>query len=280
MYMSGIIFLSTKDLESITRFYQEKIGMTTWLDQKSCKILQHGNLLLGFCEKDHSDTDGVVTFFFSTKEEVEQHYKMLKEIVTSQPKENPRYGIYHFFAKDPEGRDVEFQSFLHPVLPFETSMETLVQRRSIREFTAQQPGEDVLNSIFETCRFAPTSMNTESYYFKIIKDRETIELVAGVRGSSSSPIAKAPLAIAICSDPHRSKRHVQDGCIAAYHFLLAARAHGLGTCWIAAMDRDDVKQALGIPQDHYVATVTPLGYPASKPKTPKRRNAVDMVQEL
>ena len=98
-------------------------------------ILQHGNLLLGFCEKDHSDTSGMVTFFFSTKEEVNQHYEILKDIATSQPKENPKYNIYHFFAKDPEGRNVEFQSFLHQVQPFETSMETLVQRRSIREFT-------------------------------------------------------------------------------------------------------------------------------------------------
>jgi hypothetical protein len=33
------------------------------------------------------------------------------------PKTNERYRIYHFFGKDPEGRNIECQAFLHPVQP-------------------------------------------------------------------------------------------------------------------------------------------------------------------
>ena len=33
------------------------------------------------------------------------------------PRENPDYRIYHFFARDPEGRSLEFQSFLHELPP-------------------------------------------------------------------------------------------------------------------------------------------------------------------
>ena len=80
------------------------------------------------------------------------------------------------------------------------------------------------------------------------------------------------MAVAICSDPALTKRYVQDGCIAAYHFILSAWFHGLGTCWIAAMDADAVKDRLGIPRDQYVATVTPVGYPEQTPvKTPERK---------
>jgi nitroreductase len=86
------------------------------------------------------------------------------------------------------------------------------------------------------------------------------------------------LAIAVITDPGKSKRHIQDGCIAAYHLILAAKAHGLGTCWIAAMDREDVKEELNIPADHYVATITPLGYPSEEPKVAKRRNAKEFVR--
>jgi nitroreductase len=84
--------------------------------------------------------------------------------------------------------------------------------------------------------------------------------------------------VAITSDPRKSKRYVQDGCIAAYHFLLSAWLYGLGTCWIAAMDREDVKDALHIPQDHYIATVTPVGYPAESPAPPERRPKDEMVR--
>ena len=86
------------------------------------------------------------------------------------------------------------------------------------------------------------------------------------------------MAVAICSDPDKSRRHIQDGVIAAYHFMLAAWFYGLGTCWIAAMDRDDVKDKLGIPKHHYVATITPLGYPEFIPEPPPRKPAKEFVK--
>ena len=80
------------------------------------------------------------------------------------------------------------------------------------------------------------------------------------------------MAVAIVADSEISKRYVQDGCIAAYHFLLAAWYYGLGTCWIAAMDGEEVKEMLAINQNHYVATVTPLGYPEGDiPPMPERK---------
>ena len=88
------------------------------------------------------------------------------------------------------------------------------------------------------------------------------------------------MAVAICSDPGLSKRHIQDGCIAAYHFTLAAWNLGFGTCWIGGMDTKQVKQCLSIPMEHYVATVTPLGYPAEQPETAPRKPATEYVKFL
>jgi len=39
----------------------------------------------------------------------------LKDIATTEPKENTKYRIYNSFGVDPEGRKVEFQHFLHRV---------------------------------------------------------------------------------------------------------------------------------------------------------------------
>jgi len=89
----------------------------------------------------------------------------------------------------------------------------------------------------------------------VIRDRNKVELLASLRGSSSSPIARAPLPVAICSDASKTLRLEQDGCIAAYHFILAAWTHGLGTCWIAAMDREEVKDVLGIPMRCLLKTI-------------------------
>ncbi len=86
------------------------------------------------------------------------------------------------------------------------------------------------------------------------------------------------MAVVVCSDPAMSKRHIQDGCIVAYHFTLAAWNFGLGTCWIGGMDTEEVKEKLGIPQDHYVATVTPLGYPSEQPTLRLRKPAKEYVK--
>ena len=54
---------------------------------------------------------------------------------------------------------------------------------------------------------------------------------------------------------------------------------GLGTCWIADMDRDEIKDMLDIPREHYIATVTPLGYPLEKDiPCPVRKKTEEFIQ--
>ncbi|MGQ4891038.1 MAG: nitroreductase family protein [Candidatus Njordarchaeia archaeon] len=278
--MGGIIFYATRNLAEVTEFYLNKLNMSIWLKQKDCIILKHGNMLLGFCQREKIDTNGIITFIFEEKDEVDDMYKKLREIATSKPKVNEKYGIYHFFARDPDGRVIELQHFLHKVEPVTIGDELLVTRRSIREFKSEKIPDDVLWKIFELCRYSPTSKNSQSYYFVVIRNRELLEFLSSLRGLSSSPIGRAPMAVAICSDPNKTKRPFEDACIAAYHFMLAAWTYGLGTCWIADMNRDVVKERLGIPKDHYIATVTPLGYPKYVPGIPERREAKEFVTFL
>ncbi|MHA2499098.1 MAG: nitroreductase family protein [Candidatus Hodarchaeales archaeon] len=279
--MSGIIFLRTRNLAQIKDFYINEVGMGVWQDQGDCVILKKGNLLLGFCERDESETLGVITFFYPSQEEVDAMYNKFKDRASQEPAENAQYRIYNFYAKDPEDRTVEFQCFLHPLKPYLDGNTLLETRRSIREFQDTPVSREILSEIFETCRYSPTSRNSQAYYFMVVEkesDPETHDFLGSVRAPNSRPISRAPIAVAICADPSKTGAAVQDACIAAYHFLLAAHAHGLGTCWIGSMNREDVKQALGVPQDHYVATVAPLGYPMQQRGASKRRQADEFVK--
>ena len=111
--MSGIVFLGTKDLDGMKEFYTREVGMEVWLEQAECFILKHGNLLLGFCKREEPDLQGIVTIFYETNEEVDRMYPKFGDTAEGIPKVNERYRIYHFFARDPEGRRLEFQRFLH-----------------------------------------------------------------------------------------------------------------------------------------------------------------------
>lgn len=276
--MGGIIFFKTQNFEHIKDFYISRLGMTVWLEQTDCVILKHGNLLLGFCERDESEIAGMITFFYENKEDVDRMYQQLEERALGEPKVNDKYHIYQFLAEDPESRLLEFQAFLHPVEAYQMGDNLLSTRRSIREFEERMVPEEILWKIFELCRYAPTARNRQPYYFVSIRDRDKLEFLAGLREGSSAPIARAPMAVAICADPTISKRYVQDGCIAAYHFILAAKLFGLGTCWIGGMDQEDAKEVLDIPQEHHIATITPLGYPAEQPETPPKKAAKDLVR--
>ncbi len=132
--MAGIVFFKTEDLDQITAFYRNRLGMGLWLDQGGCRVLRHGNMLLGFCTLPEesggaaaageaaglnrngcADTTGVITFFFPRTDEVDRAYRELVDVAVSEPKHNKSYRIYHFYAKDPEGRDIEFQCFEHEI---------------------------------------------------------------------------------------------------------------------------------------------------------------------
>lgn len=107
----GIIFFQTRILNELSEFYVNKVGCMLWLDQGGCKIFQFENMLFGFCQRDNVDDLGMITFYYSTREEVDSEYMQFKNIAVDKPQDNSNYRIYHFFAKDPEGRNIEFQYF-------------------------------------------------------------------------------------------------------------------------------------------------------------------------
>jgi len=112
--MAGILFQQTQDLEKIKIFYSN-IDSKIWLDQGDCTIFKHDNFLFGFCQREHISKDGLITFFYETKQEVDEVYRKVRDRANSEPTENKKYNIYNFFATDPEGRVLEFQTFLHQI---------------------------------------------------------------------------------------------------------------------------------------------------------------------
>ncbi len=114
--MAGIVFLKTNDLKKMKEFYTDVIGATIWIDQQDCVIFKHDNFLFGLCKREGDVGAGwLMTFFYQTIAEVDVMYDKVKAQAVSKPSKNDKYQIYQFYAKDPEGRDLEFQAFLHEI---------------------------------------------------------------------------------------------------------------------------------------------------------------------
>ena len=121
---SFITFLQTEDLEETTKFYTEIMKCKLVVDQGLCRIFAISNdAYVGFCSHDFLDKDKnsiCLTFVCSSQREVDEWYKQLQEKnveIKAPPKENKKFKIYNFFAKDPNGITIEVQYFLHPFPP-------------------------------------------------------------------------------------------------------------------------------------------------------------------
>ncbi|GAB1365316.1 hypothetical protein MASR1M36_01870 [Candidatus Cloacimonadaceae bacterium] len=276
--MNGIVFYKTADLALTKKFYGEVLELPLWLDQQTCAIYKSGNQLIGFCQAEEAETQGTLTFLLSSRCEVDAAFTKFRDIATSDPKPNPVYALYHFWAADPEGRKLEFQCFEHQTMPYLNLDEGLMQRRSIRKYLSEPVPDELLKQVFELCRYSPTANNRQSYYYIVIKNKEIVKQIVSLRGPAGEPLLAAPYAIAIAARGDLSRRKIQDACIAAYHLLLAAKAFSLGTCWVTDMDRDEVKELIGIAKDDYIACLTPIGFPAERFELPKRHEVDSFVR--
>jgi len=141
-------------------------------------------------------------------------------------------------------------------------------RRSIRSYRPDPVPEEALSRILETARVAPSGSNRQPWKFIVVRDEKLRSRLATACGNQGF-IAEAPVAIVACGydiDYNRGgymggMSMLVDVSIAFTHMILAARAEGLGTCWIGAFDNDEAKEILDIPEDVNVVAVTPLGYP-------------------
>lgn len=118
--MTGIVFFRTAHRADVVEFYTESLGFQQWLEQDGgCTILQRDNLLIGFCDADNAETEGIVTVAVEDREAVDRLYDELAAEARHPPGENDEFDIYQFFADDPDGRAVEVQTFLHETPPVE-----------------------------------------------------------------------------------------------------------------------------------------------------------------
>jgi hypothetical protein len=116
--MSGIVFFRTERRAEVTAFYEERLDFDRWLEQDGgCSILQHGNLLVGFCDAAVTDTEGIVTVVLEDEAAVDDMHRALSDVARGPPEANDDFDIYQFFADDPDGRTLEVQTFRHPTPP-------------------------------------------------------------------------------------------------------------------------------------------------------------------
>lgn len=146
--------------------------------------------------------------------------------------------------------------------------EVVKTRRSVRTFKADKPDPDAMARVLEAVRLSPSGSNRQPWRFILVEDPEKKAEVVSSCGRHTW-IGEAPVVVVACG--HRlgfnrgeymgEMSFIMDVSIAFTQFILAARAEGLGTCWIGDFTNAPIKETLGVPNDYDVVAVSPLGYP-------------------
>lgn len=115
-----ITFLYTRDLARTAQFYEEVLELPLALDQGACRIYRvNGEAYLGFCERESAPEKPQGVLFTLVTQEVDAWYAYLyaRGVPFDKPPAlNETYGIYHCFARDPNGYIIEIQRFIDDAL--------------------------------------------------------------------------------------------------------------------------------------------------------------------
>ncbi len=179
--------------------------------------------------------------------------------------------------------------------------DTLLNRRSCREFLDKEISDDILIEILNSARLAPSGGNSQNRVFGIVKDEKRKYDLAKVAGKQMW-IAKAPVVIACCADiswdiadqPEddfglivnnlrfgkdfvkylsayedraRANTFVHNGAplISCAYMSLVAVEHGLRSCIVGYLDTEKASKILELPDNKVCLFLMAIGYPVAGP---------------
>ena len=161
---------------------------------------------------------------------------------------------------------------------------SLKERRSIREYKSDMPPKELIDQIIEAGTYAPSSMGMQSPIIiavtnKAVRDKLS-KLNAAVKNYDTDPFYGAPVVLIVLADKS-IPNYKYDGSLVMGNLLNAAYAAGLGSCWIhrakEVFDSAEGKAMLkewGISGDYEGIGNCIIGYPVNstlpeaKPRKP------------
>jgi nitroreductase len=150
------------------------------------------------------------------------------------------------------------------------AIEVLKTRRSVRTYKGEPVPRKIIEDIVDCGRLAATAINIQPWEFVVVTERGMLGIIAATTDYGRFIADAAACVLVLCRD---TKYYLEDGSAATENILLAARAHGLGSCWVAGDKKPyaaEICRLLGAPQGYKLVSLVPIGYPAEIPEKSKR----------
>lgn len=150
--------------------------------------------------------------------------------------------------------------------------EKMLERRSIRRFQQKPVPEDLLDKYVNAARLAPTARNLQPLEFIIVFEPEiNAQVFETITWGGFAPDGKiedgsraTAYIVILVNKQIRDKGYDQDVGLAAGNAILAAQESGLGSVCLRAVDWNELRNVLSIPETHEPVLIIALGYPNEK----------------
>jgi len=151
----------------------------------------------------------------------------------------------------------------------------LIKRRTIRLFKQKKVPLSIVKKAVNAARLAPSAANLQFLEYLVVTDKKLREKVfpctrwAGYVQPKRTPLAKEQptVYVIILANKQKSQKcDLRDVGAAAQNMILAFLSYGVGSCWIAALDRKLLRKILNIPAKYEIDSLIAAGFPAEAPK--------------
>ncbi len=165
-------------------------------------------------------------------------------------------------------------------------MNIVKERRSVRSYENKPIADDLLNTVLESIRWAPSWANTQCWEVVVVTDqsiKEKLQETISLKNPATKAITSAPVVLAICGKL-KSSGYYKDQVVtkfgewfmfdlglATQNLCLTAHHLGLGTVIVGLFDHDKAKAILNIPDGYELLVLIPMGYPSKISGAPKRK---------
>jgi nitroreductase len=141
----------------------------------------------------------------------------------------------------------------------------LRQLRAVRQFRPDPVPEEAIADILRIVRWSGSASNQQPWELVLVREPETLSALSGAEGFARH-LAGAPLAVVLVMANARPEQDTFDEGRLSERIMLAALAHGLGSCigWFRGQGPEQAKRLLGIPSGRLVRTAISIGYPTAE----------------
>ncbi len=184
-------------------------------------------------------------------------------------------------------------------------MDAIYRRRAVRAYKTEPVRDELIEALIEAAIQAPSAMNRQPWRFTVVRDQRLLDRVS--RGAKRHLLEHLPPddgedqldetlrdpdfqifyhapALILISAVRERAWGIEDCALAAENLMLAAVAHGLGSCWIGFaqswLQLPEGKAALGLDADCLPVAPIIVGHPEFAGVAGRTGQAADPLDRL